>query len=204
MALLPVGRCRAGSAPRASGWSRRLGARRGRGLSLRPATPAISLGSSPFLARTRTRWPSATSSPTLWSRWATIPSSNDVIGIIALSVSTSARVSPSLTWSPTLTSHWVITPLSIVGLSLGIVTSIGTVKSLQVYCKAGADHPIACRVGTAHQEDRWAVPHSKVRGRPPLRVSDRGRRGPRPRSARRSGASRLRGSGCRGSGRPWP
>ena len=45
------------------------------------------------------------------------------------SVSTSARMSPSLTWSPTFTIHWVITPLSIVGLSLGIVTSIGTERS---------------------------------------------------------------------------
>ncbi len=55
-----------------------------------------------------------------------VPSSYDFIGIVALSVSISASTSPSLTSSPTLTSHWAITPVSIVGLSLGIVTSIGT------------------------------------------------------------------------------
>ena len=62
-----------------------------------------------------------------------VPSSYDFIGIVALSVSMSARVSPSLIWSPTLTSHCAITPVSIVGLSLGMVTSIGTACFLQMY-----------------------------------------------------------------------
>ena len=44
-------------------------------------------------------------------------------GLVGLDV---GQESPSLTWSPTLTSHCAITPVSIVGLSLGIVTSIGT------------------------------------------------------------------------------
>ncbi len=48
------------------------------------------------------------------------------MGIVALSVSMSASESPSLIWSPTLTSHCAITPVSMVGLSFGIVTSMGT------------------------------------------------------------------------------
>src|SRR3954452_23145919 len=66
------------------------------------------------------------SSPSLTSSRATVPSSKASIGITALSVWISASVSPSLTWSPTLTSHLTICPLSIVGLSLAIFTSIGT------------------------------------------------------------------------------
>ena len=58
--------------------------------------------------------------------WTIVPSSYDFIGMVALSVSMSASTSPSLIWSPTLTSHWAITPVSMVGLSFGIVTSIGT------------------------------------------------------------------------------
>ena len=58
-----------------------------------------------------------------------MPSSYDFICIVALSVSMSARTSPSLIWSPTLTSHCAITPVSMVGLSFGIVTSIGTFVS---------------------------------------------------------------------------
>ena len=58
--------------------------------------------------------------------WTIVPSSYDFIGIVALSVSMSASTSPSLTVSPTFFSHWAMTPVSIVGLSFGIVTSIGT------------------------------------------------------------------------------
>ena len=58
--------------------------------------------------------------------WTIVPSSYDFICMVALSVSMSARASPSLTVSPTFFSHWAITPVSMVGLSLGIVTSIGT------------------------------------------------------------------------------
>src|SRR4051812_41180276 len=46
----------------------------------------------------------------------------------ALSVWISASVSPSLTRSPALTSHLTNCPLSIVGLSLAIFTSIGTAR----------------------------------------------------------------------------
>ena len=56
----------------------------------------------------------------------------------ALSVSMSASMSPSLTWSPTLTSHLTICPLSIVGLSLAIVTSIGTGSLLRAVRRVAA------------------------------------------------------------------
>ncbi len=91
-----------------------------------PRLAATCFGSSPFFASTKTRWPSATSSPAAWSICTIVPSSYDFIAIVALSVSISASESPSLIWSPTLTSHCAITPVSIVGLSFGIVTSIGT------------------------------------------------------------------------------
>ncbi len=101
------------------------GARDGAGAAPPPSCAATCCGSSPFLASTRTRCPSAISSPSLTSSSATVPSSNDSIGMTALSVWISARVSPSLTGSPTFTSHWTSWPLSIVGLSLAIFTSMG-------------------------------------------------------------------------------
>ncbi len=93
-----------------------------------------------------------------------VPSSYDFIGIVALSVSMSASVSPSLTWSPTLTSHWAITPVSIVGLSFGMVTSIGT--------SVLPGRTVFSHVGQAFQPDSAGNPAwGSQAGKPDLRCT---------------------------------
>ena len=116
----PAGRCRSASAAPplavagrrrrcgrpAAAASTRLGRGRRRGLRPRPPPrpePAATFfGSSPFFARTITRWPSATSSPAAWSMCTIVPSSYDFIGIVALSVSMSASDVPFLDLVPDL------------------------------------------------------------------------------------------------------
>ena len=91
-----------------------------------PRLAATCFGSSPFLARTITRWPSATSSPA-----CVVDVHDDAVvvrlhlhrGLVGLDVGQHVSF---LDLVPTLTSHWAITPVSMVGLSFGIVTSIGT------------------------------------------------------------------------------
>ena len=62
-----------------------------------------------------------TESPSLIPTYNKCPSSYDSSSIVALSVSTSARISPDLISSPTFLSQLEITPSSMVSLILGIL-----------------------------------------------------------------------------------
>src|SRR6516162_5295271 len=97
-----------------------------------------------------------------------MPSSYAFICIVALSVSMSARTSPSLTWSPTFTSHWAITPVSIVGLSFGIVTSMGTSLPSR---ESGQGRLAVNHVMDGRQDSRDRGQHGALQG--PV-VGDRG------------------------------
>ena len=73
---------------------------------------------SPIIAITPS---TGTDSPFLTPICNKCPSSYDSSSIVALSVSTSARISPDLISSPTFLSQLEITPSSIVSLILGIL-----------------------------------------------------------------------------------
>ena len=58
------------------------------------------------------------------------PSSYDSNSMVALSVSTSASISPDFIVSPTFTNHEAITPSSMVSLILGILITSAIIKVL--------------------------------------------------------------------------
>ena len=77
----------------------------------------ISSPASPMIAISP---PNGTASPSPGTIFKIVPASNTSTSIVALSVSTSAMISPADTESPSLTFHLAITPSSMVSLSLGI------------------------------------------------------------------------------------
>jgi hypothetical protein len=60
------------------------------------------------------------------------PAKKDSSSIVALSVSTSASMSPTLTASPSLRSHLTSVPTVMVSLSLGISMMSGMEESFKV------------------------------------------------------------------------
>ena len=99
--------------------------------------------SSPSLPTTAIGPSTVTASPSCTTRCKTVPLEYTSISIVALSVSTSAMISPLLTVSPTFTFHFTITPSVIVSLILGMVIKSAIlfkrlrceIKQKMCYCK---------------------------------------------------------------------
>src|SRR5882724_12690262 len=74
-------------------------------------------------------WPSGADSPSLIRILRNTPLANACISMVALSVSISANGSPMETRSPSFLSHRDSSPSSMVGESLGIITSVAICSS---------------------------------------------------------------------------